>query len=510
MKQFKCSMAKKIESLAKKQESISGKYLMDPTQFEKDIREMIDDETQSILKGCDDEERRYYELALQIWDDCGYDYAGELYNKLQQQMYKYVSGTDYKMPGNFANIAWDWNDDHKDGISFYDLRKKLLDGVEDADTNEFSTWAIDWFFHAFGTYNMCYNYATELGEEADILQQEDEEERERENSDESKKKESLGKKNERGTTRIETYVGFDELLGYADAEYLLEDVVDVLSKYYTYEGEGDDIVFDEDQAKDDPEFTIKIEGGDERADFYSEDIFYVHLPNKEAAEELAKVLGGNVSESKKRSEKRTVQPPSYDVFTFDELSDQAKETARKEVEERILKKRGNSSDMLSDSYKSLLEDLFPNSDLDVQFSLAYCQGDGLNTYGKLKVDDLLNVDLTAYPFNGSGIKPLVDKDAIKAVCNKADVADIALENNHRYYYSLADRIEVVPDYDVELTDKETSLLGELETFARDVMGQINSQLEDDGYNWFYEVTDEDIQEEISSQELEFTEDGEIE
>lgn len=119
----------------------------------------------------------------------------------------------------------------------------------------------------------------------------------------SKKKESLAKKrscsmskkNEKGTTQIETYEGFDELLGYADSEYLLEDVVDVLSKYYTYEDE----TFDEDQAKDDPEFTIKIEGGDERADFYSEDIFYVHLPNKEAAEELAKVLGGELNESKK-------------------------------------------------------------------------------------------------------------------------------------------------------------------------------------------------------------------
>lgn len=103
------------------------------------------------------------------------------------------------------------------------------------------------------------------------------------------------KKNEKGTTKIETYVGFDELLGYADAEYLLEDVVDVLSQYYTYEDE----TFDEDQAEDDPEFTIKIEGGDGRADFYSEDIFYVHLPNKEAAEELAKVLGGELNESKK-------------------------------------------------------------------------------------------------------------------------------------------------------------------------------------------------------------------
>ena len=106
---------------------------------------------------------------------------------------------------------------------------------------------------------------------------------------------SESKKNERGSTQIETYDGFDELLGYADAEYLLEDVVDVLSKYYTYEDE----TFDEDQAKDDPEFTIKIEGGDERADYYYENIFYVHLPNKEAAEELADVLDGKLSESKK-------------------------------------------------------------------------------------------------------------------------------------------------------------------------------------------------------------------
>ena len=38
----KCSMAKKIESLAKKKESISGKLLLDPEKFEKAIREVID------------------------------------------------------------------------------------------------------------------------------------------------------------------------------------------------------------------------------------------------------------------------------------------------------------------------------------------------------------------------------------------------------------------------------------------------------------------------------------
>lgn len=102
-------------------------------------------------------------------------------------------------------------------------------------------------------------------------------------------------KNEKSTTRIETHTGFDELLEYADSTYLFDDVLEVLSKYYDYV----DDAFDEGQATNDPEFTIKIEGGDERADYYTEDIFYVHLPSKEAAEELAYIIDGKLDESMK-------------------------------------------------------------------------------------------------------------------------------------------------------------------------------------------------------------------
>lgn len=214
----------------------------------------------------------------------------------------------------------------------------------------------------------------------------------------------------------------------------------------------------------------------------------------------------------KRSEKRTVTIPavSYDVFTFDELSDQAKETAREKVRDSILQWRGDSSYVFTDSCVTTLNELFPNSDLHVQYDLSYSQGDGFNTYGKLKATDLINVDLEKYPLGGTNIKPLSDKNAIKDVCEKAGIFDITLENNLRYCYSLADRIELDRTYEDELSEDEIKLLDELETFAQDVMGHINSQLEDDGYDWFYEVTDEDIQDEISSQELEFTEDGEIE
>lgn len=214
---------------------------------------------------------------------------------------------------------------------------------------------------------------------------------------------------------------------------------------------------------------------------------------------------------KKRSEKRTVTIPavSYDVFTFDELSDQAKETAKDHVRDDILHWRGEDNFIFTEDCENAIAELFPNSSLNVQYSLSSRQGDGFNTYGKLKANDLLNVDLSLYPLNGSSIKPLSDKDAIKAVCDKADLYDIDLDENRHYCYSLADRIEVVPSYEAELTDDDVKLLNELEQFARAVMGRINRQFEDDGYKWFYEVTDEDIADEIEMRDYEFTEDGEI-
>ena len=494
MKQFKCSMSKKKESLVKKQEAISGKYLMDPVQFEKDIREVIDGEYEKILKGCDDKERQYYELAWQLWDDCGYDYAGELYKKLQQQMYEYVSGSDYKMFGNFANIQWDWDDDHKDGIKFADLRKKLLGGVKDADTDEFSTWAIDWFFHAFGTYNMCYNFANDLGEEAATLEQEDEEERERENSDESKKNEK--------DARMSQPWGNNDLVATED-ELARMDKEDPESAYLMramqYLRKDLRYVYDLNEEK----YLI-----DRLLNLYDNGVDYktavrriINNDNK-----LTNRLRLTPAESCKRSEKRTVQPPSYDVYTYDELSDEAKA----KVKDLFLSWRGEGDNFFTENCKDALAELFPTSDLKVQYSLSYSQGDGFNTYGKLDVDDLLNVDLSKYPLKDSKyITPLSDKDAIKAVCEKADVTNIELPVNHPYNYSLANRIEVVPDYDVELTDKETWLLGELEKFAQDVMGKINSAFESDGYDYFYEMSEEEVRDMADANGYEFTEDGEL-
>ena len=208
--------------------------------------------------------------------------------------------------------------------------------------------------------------------------------------------------------------------------------------------------------------------------------------------------------AKKSSEKRTVTK-SYDVYTYDELSDDAKA----KVKDLFLQWRGEDGDIFKEDCENSLAEMFPNSDLKVQYSLTYSQGDGFNTYGTLSIKDLLNADFSKYPLNDSGITAPANKDAILAACDKADVYDIDLEENRRYGYSLADRLEVIPNNDEDLTDEDTALLSDLENFAREVMETINSKFEKNGYDYFYEMSEEDVRDMADANEYEFTEDGEL-
>ena len=206
-------------------------------------------------------------------------------------------------------------------------------------------------------------------------------------------------------------------------------------------------------------------------------------------------------ESCKNSEKRTVTK-SYDVYTYDELSPEAKE----KVKQLFLGWRGEDGSLFTESCETILTELFPTSDLNVQYDLGYSQGDGFNTYGTLKVSDLLNVNLSEYPLKDSGITPLSNVDAIKAACDKGDIYNIELERNNHYCYSLADGIEIVSESD-DLTPEELDLLNELETFARNVMGRINKVFEDDGYDYFYEMDEDEVKDMADANGYEFTEDG---
>ena len=82
------------------------------------------------------------------------------------------------------------------------------------------------------------------------------------------------------------------------------------------------------------------------------------------------------------------------AYTYPELSEEAKEKAK----EWYLNDESLSWE-LTDSYESDLSCIFPNSDLKVQWSLSYCQGDGVNIYGSVNMEDIFALPQNAPAYN---------------------------------------------------------------------------------------------------------------
>ena len=102
--------------------------------------------------------------------------AWEFTLKVNREMKKYLHLNDQRMNGNFANLYNDyprhvtgvfWATDY-DGDDYYDLYPQMvarLDAAEDSEqTDKDREYLEEWYFEAFGTYNIKYNFSNELEE----------------------------------------------------------------------------------------------------------------------------------------------------------------------------------------------------------------------------------------------------------------------------------------------------------------------------------------------------------
>lgn len=131
-----------------------------------------------------------YRECLENFDDADNleEYIADLYGKniqsmawdftlkANREMKKYLHLNDQRMDGNFANLYNDyprhvtgtfWATDY-DGDDYYDLYPAMvarLDSAEDSEqANEDRAYLEGWYFKAFGTYNIQYNFSNELEE----------------------------------------------------------------------------------------------------------------------------------------------------------------------------------------------------------------------------------------------------------------------------------------------------------------------------------------------------------
>lgn len=207
-----------------------------------------------------------------------------------------------------------------------------------------------------------------------------------------------------------------------------------------------------------------------------------------------------------------------EVYTYDELFDSAKQA----VKDWYLTERnyfGDFDEMVTED----LHNIFGDNMLDVQYSLGYSQGDGLNIYGKINAEKILN-------FMGSNAAGELskkysnvlsddDKNKIRQWCDKYgdihyDSVGIIIvpENPYRYSYCVSDMIEFAGDWATELHYygiEDTDILFEFEQACRDLFKELCNMYEQWGYEYFYEIEDDEMSEICSANEWEFYKDGQV-
>lgn len=189
----------------------------------------------------------------------------------------------------------------------------------------------------------------------------------------------------------------------------------------------------------------------------------------------------------------------YTVYNYDELSEKAKEVVKQWYIDDELRAHWLTIDIecyISENYK--------HSSLDVQWSLNYCQGDGVNIYGKISLIDLIDkIDYSSFTEK--------EKRFIIWAVNKYRCYGEISQNNH-YCYSLAK----YGDYSGLLTENlqddyirniNNTALEKFNKVCGEYMNAVCKDFEKYGYEYLYEPSEEEIIEVCTANEWKFTDDG---
>ena len=196
-----------------------------------------------------------------------------------------------------------------------------------------------------------------------------------------------------------------------------------------------------------------------------------------------------------REETKTVK-----IYNYSELSEKAKE----KVKQMFLDRKPEYSYIFTEDCEEDLKSLFPNSNLKIEYSLNYCQGDGFNIYGDLDIEDILEY----LDFKDD------EKEKIKNICVDSDYI-VLRRNTSRYSYSVKfseDAEDVInnlnSDYD-NLSENNRKLLKHFIEKSLNYTEKLDKYFEKAGYNFFYETNEEEVKEGCEDNGYEFTEDGEL-
>lgn len=201
----------------------------------------------------------------------------------------------------------------------------------------------------------------------------------------------------------------------------------------------------------------------------------------------------------------------YKVYNFSELSEDAKEKAKQWYLDDDFRPQE-----FENIYTEDLHYLFNNSDLKMQFSLSYCQGDGLNIYGKL---DLMDVFAAIKDTDHSGEQFKQYKDLFSEHEQKTIEAymeacgrEIELPYNRHYCYCVDDRVDFADEW-IEILEYcrykniQIDTIRKMEKLVGMMFENLSATYEKYGYDYFYNADDEVVNEACEANGWRFLEDG---
>lgn len=167
------------------------------------------------------------------------------------------------------------------------------------------------------------------------------------------------------------------------------------------------------------------------------------------------------------------------LYEYNELEEKAKERAK---ENYLETKCEIDNDIFLENAMEIVGNYFQFIDgLEIQYSLSSCQGDGVNIYGKF---DLRNVE---------GFEWL-----------KSEVDSFELAENRRYYYSLKSQTEtetvdeIITEFEYvsgnEIADWQVVEIRKMVETVFEKLEKAEREIEKYGYDFFYEVSDEEMAE----------------
>lgn len=192
----------------------------------------------------------------------------------------------------------------------------------------------------------------------------------------------------------------------------------------------------------------------------------------------------------------------YALYTFSELSEEAKEKVR---DWYIYDSCFREAEIFTEDCIYRLEELFPNSDLKVAYSLNYCQGDGLTIYGNIHLPDLF--EHIKEHFTEKEKKFM--QHIFKEWCDNYEI-----KLDHRCPFLSKSDFEPNCDIEWELENYwyraiRYDVLEKFTKYGFEYLSDLCGEFEECGYKFFYEPTDEEIADDLDANDFEFLEDGTI-